>query len=114
MRRLFLTVVALLVAFQSAFAGRCANNAQSIIDKIAECSSDRSYGVVQCANGTQYVSTSPRGFTLTHNGKKGTYVAMISLESGRCSYSFTDIFGMHIDTPFKVAKEDYYNNPKLM
>lgn len=97
MRRLFLIVVAFLVAFQSAFAGRCANNAQSIIDKIAECSSNRSYGVVQCANGTQYVSTSPRGFTLTHNGKKGTYVAMISLESGRCSYSFTDIFGMHIE-----------------
>lgn len=97
MRRLFLIVVALLVASQPAFAGRCAHNAQEIINKIAECSSDRSYGIVACANGTQHVSTISKSFTLRHNGKKGTYVAMIDLESGWCSYSFTDIFGMHIE-----------------
>ena len=97
MRRLVLIIVALLVASPAAFAGRCAHNAQEIINKITECSGDRSYGMVQCANGTQYVSTSPKGFVLTHNGKKGTYTAIISLESGRCSYAFTDIFGMHIE-----------------
>ena len=97
MKKLFLIAVALLIASPSAFAGKCAHNAQAIINKIVECSSDRSYGLVTCANGTQFVSTSPRGFILQHNGKKGTYTAMISLESGRCSYSFTDIFGMHIE-----------------
>lgn len=97
MKRLFLIIVALLVASPSAFAGRCADNAQAIINKITECDSNRRHGIVMCANGIQSVSTSTRGFILQHNGKKGTYRAIISLESGLCSYSFTDIFGMHIE-----------------